>query len=183
MNDEQEKLQALSQKSQPVKTWFIERGDGFIFACDEAEAWGLFENRTNWMRKDFKIIGVSDGTAYFAHIAKNKNRAIELQDELTKIEYDYDRYTKTEDRLRFEELLDETDEKVLKVGAIRKDLLAKINDIRGKLENINKDVIGEAFNIELEKARGNIEYPSNHDVITPGIRDRDRILSALGQRK
>ncbi len=26
------------------KTWFIKRGDGFIFACQEQEAWGLSQS-------------------------------------------------------------------------------------------------------------------------------------------
>jgi len=165
--------------TKPCKTWFIERGDGFIFACDEAEAWGLFHNRTEWMRRDFKIIGVSDGTTYFSIIRNSSQEMQKLKEELMPLKRSFDKYSETEDRLRFDELLDDTDEKVQKVTQLLTDLQVKITEIENKIKNFQSELINKAFNAELEIARGNIELPTNHDIITPNRADRDKILAKL----
>jgi hypothetical protein len=181
MNEETEKAAALAHAPQPVETWFIERGDGYIFACDEAEAWGLFNNRSNWMRRDFKIIGVSDGKTYFDHIKRNRNRASELAQTVAELKQTLQKYLATEDRFRFELLLDESDERVKKAADLRQKVQDEIMAKEQELANINTIVIKEAFNLELNKARGNIRMPSNHDVITPNATDRSKVLNALGK--
>jgi hypothetical protein len=119
-----ENVQVEKKYLQPTKTWFMERGDGKIFACEEIEAWELLRNKSNWRRNDFKIIGVSDGLIY----AQAVNEASNLIDK-----------QQIQNRLR-----------------------------RG-------------FEEELEKARGNIEFPTNQNVTTPGIvgDKRKKIISQL----
>lgn len=179
MTNEFEQEQQSVKSSQPRKTWFFERGDGFIFACDEQEAWGILHNRTNWMRRDFKMLGMSDGQTYYDIIRNSKKEVNELSQQRAELQSDYSRYLQTEERLRFTELKDDTDEMVIKVKALIKDLGAKIADIDSKLANINKTIVDKAFNAELEKARGNIVQPANHDIITPVGSDRDKILNNL----
>lgn len=181
MTEEQEKAAALAHAPQPVETWFIERGDGYVFACDEAEAWGLFNNRSNWMRRDFKIIGVSDGKTYFNHIKENRNRAAKLSQEINDLKQTIQKYLNTEDKFRFELLLDDTDEKVIKAKGLREGAQTELAEKEKQLANINQVVIKEAFNLELSKARGNIRMPSNHDVIVPNSADRNKVLKALGK--
>lgn len=168
--------------SKPTKTWFIERtGDGKIFATDEHDAWNMLTDKSKWRRHDFKIIGVSDGVTYFNTINSGKSEMASLLEQKAQLQTTFQKYSTTEDRLRFTELKDNNDEMVKKVMALLSDTSKQIADIDGKLKNFNKHLIDKAFNAELEKARGNIVFPSNHDVITPVQADRAKILANLGK--
>lgn len=164
------------------KTWFIQRGQdpNDIFACEEQEAWGLFHNRTNWMRSDFKIIGVSDGRTYVKIMQEAGNMKTELEKKVVELSREITKYSHTYDKLKYEDLLDETDPKVEKLHAILKDLNEQLDKANAELKDIQRVVVRKAFNAELEVARGNIEHPTNHDVFTPGG-NRDKILKNLGQ--
>lgn len=167
-------------QSKPVKTWFIERtGDGFVFATDELDAWNLLTNKSNWVRHDFKIIGVSNGETYFNILRNGRNEMNQLIETKEKLSSDLLKYQQTEERLRFVELRDNTDEMVKKVTALTDDLRKQISDIDQQLANFNKILVKRAFDAELEIARGHIEFPSNHDVITPVKSDREKILANL----
>jgi hypothetical protein len=164
------------------KTWFIQRGDNpnDIFACEEQEAWGLFQNRTNWMRRDFKIIGVSDGSTYVKVLNESKGEVDKAQSEVASLSRDLTRYLDTKDNLKFKELLPDTDEKMIRLNGLIKELEDKIEEQNKILNNAQKYMVDKAFKAELEIARGHIEMPSNFDVMTPNG-DRDRILRQLGK--
>ena len=166
-------------QSKPTKTWFIERGDGQVFATDEHDAWNLLTDKSQWRRHDFKIVGVSDGETYFKTIRNGANEMNELITEKERLNRDLQKYTQTEDRLRFTELKDDTDEMVIKVTKIVNDLKDKLGSIDKQLADFNRTIISKAFQAELEKARGNIEFPANHDIITPNKADRDKVLANL----
>jgi hypothetical protein len=167
-------------ESKPRKTWFIERtGDGFIFATDELDAWNLLTDKSRWRRHDFKIVGVSTGDTYFKILREGKQEAVDLTQEREKLSSDLAKYTATEDRLRFTELKDDTDDSVIKVTKIINDLKQKLADVDTQLNNFTQLLTKRAFDTELELARGHIEFPSNHDIITPVKADRDKILSNL----
>lgn len=178
----EEQEQQSVQNSKPRKTWFFERGDGFIFATDESEAWDILKHRGNWMRKDFKMLGMSDGTTYYDIIKNSKKEITDIQEKRRELDSDYQNYLKTQERLKFTELKDDDDEMVVKVKGILRDLSAKLQEIDSQLSNINKTIVDKAFNAELEKARGNIVMPSNQDVLTPVVSDREKILANLGQK-
>lgn len=165
-----------------VKTWFIQRGNDErdIFACDEQEAWNLFNNRSNWARRDFKIVGVSSGETYFKALKENQSEVLRIQDEVSNLSRDLTRYLDTRDNFKFKELLPDTDEKMVRVDTLIKELQDKIDEKNKILNNAQKYVVDKAFQAELEVARGNIEYPSNFDVITP-LGNRDKILKQLGK--
>lgn len=166
--------------SKPTKTWFIERtGDGKVFATDEHDAWNMLTDKSKWRRHDFKIIGVSDGTTYFKIISQGKQDMQELIDKKAQLTSTFQKYSATEDRLRFTELKDSNDPMVVKVTGLLFDLQKEINEVDDKMKNFNKYLIDKAFNAELEKARGNIEFPTNHDIITPIKADREKIISML----
>jgi len=166
-------------KSKPQKTWFFQRGDGNIFACGETEAWNLLNNQSNWARRDFVMLGMSDGELYFEMLKSSRTKVSELLEEKGTLTVDRDKYLATEDRLRFKELKDENDEMVIKVVGILKDLNKKIGEIDEKLKTFNQDSINEAFNAELEKARGNMIKPDNQDIVTPTQKDREKILNNI----
>lgn len=178
MNEEEKKENVPPTKVS--NTWFFERtGDGYIFACDELEAWNLLNNKSTWARRDFKMVGMSDGKTYIS-VLKDSNREIaNLNEQREILDKDFQRYLQTEERLRFQELKDDTDEMVIKVKGITADLQKKIQLIDEQVQNFNKVIIKKAFDAELDKARGNMVAPSNFDVITPISTDRAKILANL----
>ena len=160
------------------KTWFIKRGDGFIFACGEQEAWGLFHNRTEWMRRDFKIIGTSDGKTYVRVMKENENTKGNLEAEVRKLSAELTRYLKTYDKFKYDDLLEDDDPKVMKAKEITDKLQAELDEKNKELQNITKTIVEKAFNAELEVARGHIEYPTNQDIFTPNG-NREKIMKNL----
>ena len=67
-------LVKLQQIERPKKTFFYEKEDGEVFACNEQEA-ALFG-------RNYRLIGVSDGTAYNDFIKNSgikKNQVIPIQ--------------------------------------------------------------------------------------------------------
>jgi hypothetical protein len=164
------------------KTWFIQRGQNpdDIFACQEAEAWDLFHNRSNWMRSDFKIVGVSDGSTYVKMIREAGNFKEGLEKQVGEVSREVTKYSHAYDKFKYEELLEDTDPKVMKLKGILAELNTKLDDLNKQLQDIQKVVINNAFKAELEVARGHIEHPSNQDFFTPGG-NREKILKNFGQ--
>lgn len=163
-----------------TKTWFIQRGDNVndIFACGEEEAWGLFYNRTNWMRRDFKIIGVSDGTTFVRVMKESENAKFDLERKVKELSMEVTRYLKTYDKLKYEDLLDDEDEKVKKLKGILDKLNTELDKENANLADIHRNIVTKAFNAELEVARGHIEMPRNQDIITPSG-NREKVMKAL----
>lgn len=164
------------------KTWFIQRGNNEkdILACDEQECWNLLKNKSNWRRNDFKIIGVSSGVKYIETIKEAQGEIIKTQNELNSLSQDLTRYLNTKDKFKFEELLPDTEPKVIRVNTLIKELEQQISEKNKIINNSNKYIVDKAFQEELKVARGNIEMPSNFDVFTPHG-NRDKILNALGK--
>lgn len=176
----------IAKFTEPKKTWFIERtGDHFVFACEEVEAWKLLTNRSGWTRRDFKIIGVSDGTTYDKIIKEAKGKAEVILKEIKEVEAEANKYRATEQKFVFEDLLELTDEKVKKVKSIIKDYDLKLEKMNKSYFDMTRDVAITAFNAELEVAKnsGNREFPTNQDINTPGAsaKERRRIVNKMGQ--
>lgn len=163
------------------KTWFIERGDGKVFACDEQEAWNLMRNKGNWQRTDFKIIGVSDGQTYTTALKDAIKEKETIDALISQKATELTRYLNTLDKFKFDELLEDTDEKVIRVKGIIAGIQKEIDDLNAKFSKGFQDVVDKAFNAELESARGKIEMPTNHDVYTPNG-DRDLIMRNMPRR-
>jgi hypothetical protein len=174
--------QPQDTQSKATNTWFFERGDGFVFACEEAEAWGIMFNKSNWKRNDFSLIGMSDGKTYYKIIREGNIEAEDLRQSRSKISSNLMRYKETEERLRFSELLPEDNEKVILVAKLIEEQQEKLVEVDEKLKNFNKYLIKKAFDAELELARGNKVLPRNFDVMTPVESDRNQIISNLPRR-
>lgn len=167
-----------SKNVQPTKvgkTWFIERGDGKVFACDEQEAWNLVRNRSNWQRQDFKIVGVSDGQTYVKALQEATKEKENIDNLIAQKSTEMTRYLSTLDKFKFDELLEDSNEKVVKVKAIIDGIQKEIDELNTQFSKGFQDVVDKAFNAELEQARGHIEQPTNHDIFTPRG-DRDLIM-------
>ena len=168
-------------KISPQKTWFFERGDGKIFATGESEAHEILRNRTNWMRRDFKMIGVSDGKTYDRMIKENKVTSLAIRSDIEKLTVDLQKYLATYDRMKFDQLLPDTDEKVQKAKELIKEVEDKIALKEAEFTKLTKHSAQAAFDAELALARGHIEYPENTNIITPGKtgEDRKKILNNM----
>lgn len=169
----------LSIYTRPEKTWFFQRGDGMIFACNEVQANETMRNRTNWMRRDFKMLGVSDGTTYKRVKNEEKKSIVALKEELKELNINLSKYLKTLERFKFDELLDETDVKVIRANELIKELESKIEEKETILKNAAKIIEQKAFDAEFAMAKGNLEMPSDINVMTPDKKDREKILKAL----
>lgn len=184
----------VERYTRPKKTWFIERlGDNYIFACEEAEAYELMYNRTNWMRRDFKILGVSDGIMFAKMIREGRSTADRVSGELNALEAERSRFAKAEENLIFVELVDPDDTEspenapgLAKLNRIR-DILAKydkrLEDKHLELKACTSELNKAAFDAEFAVAKGHIERPSNQNIITPGASPEERlkILRSMNQ--
>lgn len=178
----------------PQMTWFFERGDGVIIACEEKEAWDICYNRSNWKRHDFKLLGVSDGTTYAQMVKDSQKFDKELSPQIEKLHKELKRYVRAEERLIVDEAVDMEDtedpenaKNVLKVKRLRKIMDRLENDIDEKQKEYKdkvKNVVARAQDAELEKARGNIVWPNNANIETPNVppSERKRILNIMGGR-
>lgn len=161
-----------------TKTWFLERGDGKIFACSELEAWNTLRHKGNWQRNDFKIIGVSDGSEYVRVMKSATNENTKIENEISVKSTDLTRYLNTLDKFKFELLLEDTDEKVVKVKGIIENLKKEIETLSKQVSLDKQSIFNKAFEAELAKAKGHIEFPQNQDIATPRG-DRETILKNL----
>lgn len=179
-------------KRAPQKTWFFKRGDGMIFAAEAREAWDIINNRGNWRRHDFKLLGCSDGKTYERVVREKRAEADALQPELVRMRTQLERYRKAEERLMVDEAVDEDD----LTDPVNAENVAKLKRLQGLIErfekklakkekeyrDLTKNVTQQAFDAELKVARKNpIEYPPAMNIITPGAtpRRRKRVLDLL----
>jgi hypothetical protein len=177
MEPTQEEKKELDSKPEPM--WFFERGDGMIFSSKEQEAWDILHNVSNWQRRDFKLIGHSDGTTYFKSIKESKNKLPKIRTEIAELEGELSQYSKTEERFKFEDLLDDKDPKMVKVKELKKGILDKLKVKNKEINGLTKNINQTAFDAELEKARGNIVMPGNKDIIVPNGQDPKKIHNEL----
>ena len=170
-------------EEKPQKTWFFKRtGDNFIFPTDEKGAWGLLNNRNKWMRNDFKMLGVSNGVTYFKMKREAKSKVISSNEELNEVKKEKVLYGNTLKRFKYDELLEDTDERVLKAKEMVKKTEDKMKVVSDQLKNISAVIEKEAFEAELAIAVANgVSNPSNQDIITPDSKDRAKILRQMGQ--
>lgn len=184
--------QMRAQAAAPKKTWFFLRGDGKMIICEEREAWDIVHNHSEWKRRDFKLIGVSDGTTYQQIIKTSINDAKVLEPQIEKLKAELKKYERAEEKLLIDEVVDmegdptDTVNEANKAKVLR---LRKIIDrIDEQLEVVEKQyraavggVVARATAAELEKARGNIEWPGDVNYITPNAdpKQRRKILKLM----
>jgi hypothetical protein len=203
MDDEQKAIEDIkgqdmsaaqkARASVPKKTWFFERGDGRLIVCEEQEAWDIVNNRSEWKRHDFKMIGVSDGTTYQRIVKESMTQATLLQPQITKAEEEIQKFRRAEDRLIVNEVVDMDDhddpaneanvQKVLRMRRIIEKLEDKLDALNEEYRSKVSDVVKRATEAELEAARGHIEWPVGANIMTPNAsaQERNKILRAMGQ--
>lgn len=177
------------------KTWFFERGDGMIFPAEEIEAWNILNNKSEWMRHDFKMLGVSDGKTYARIIAESIKDAKRLEPEIAKTAQEIERYRNAEENLIMNEAVDmeyESDiankiniDKVLRLRGIRERQEKKLETLNADYRAMTSNVVSRAIAAELEVARGHFERPGRMDIITPDAdpEGRQQLVNMVGTRR
>lgn len=212
MNDqnteiEQIKSQDLSSAEmerarQPKKTWFFERGDGMVFACEEREAWDVCYNKSTWKRRDFKLLGTSDGTTYNRIVSESLSKARSLEPVIAGKKEELSRYMRAEEKLVMDEAVDmegdpsdttneENKKKVIRLKGIIDRLHNELDTIEEEHRSAVSDVVKKATAAELEVARANFaangpDWPDEDaNILTPDAdpRKRNKILGIMAGRK
>lgn len=211
MNDENKDIEetkardlgSMEKAKAPRKTWFFERmGDGMTFPCEIKEAWDICYNRSNWKRRDFRLIGTSDGTTYTWIVREAMTDARRLEPELEKMKAELKKYEGADERLLVEEVVDmegdpsDTFNEANKQKILRlRKIIDRLNDqLDAKEEEYRlavKNVVSRATAAELEVAKENtktrgFEWPDKKaNIATPQASDDDRseILQIMGKRQ
>lgn len=133
-----ERLQ-YQKPADPRTTYFFERDDGTVFATEEEEASELLYH-TSWQNRvhKSKFLGGCDGKAYLEYIKQQKTKEGELVRQIADKTADMKKYMETQNKLKFEDLLDETDPKLIRVEEIIKqheEEIILLNEGRNLLRN------------------------------------------------
>jgi polyhydroxyalkanoate synthesis regulator phasin len=147
-------------------TWWFEGNDRKPFPAEEKEAFEIMTNRSSWKRHDLRLIGYSDGSAYNEIIRSAGTKARDLGEKVAEIKKDLNRYIAGHDKLRFEDMAEETDPRVVRAKKMIEELQAQVDPLEEELKSLRTNLIGTAFSAELEKARGVIKNPRDFSVIT-----------------
>lgn len=194
--------------SKPQKTWFFERmGDGMVFACEEREAWDVCYNKSTWKRRDFRLLGTSDGKTYHSIVKESLSKAKELEPVIIKKKDEMSKYMRAEEKLIMDEAVDMEGDPEDKMNEANK---AKVVRLRGIIDryhdeldileeqfrSITSDIVKKATAAELEVAkkdqanrvqRGDeLDWPEyDTNIITPDTdkRGRNKILNIMAGRK
>lgn len=151
-----------------TKTWFMERENGEVIATsNEAEAFNML-HPTQPNAKHFRLVGTSNGRTYVEMLKGAGVEKVNLENQVRTKSSDITRFLNTLDKFKFEELLEDTDPKVMKVREIIAKLQEEIDKLNEGLANIQKLVVDKAFNAELEIARLTPEQPRKNNVFCPG---------------
>lgn len=172
-DEKQEVMQRdLSQRereeaSRPKKTWFFERmGDGKVLATEEREAWQIVNNRSTWKRRDFRLLGTSDGTTYHRIVRESIDDARKLEPLIAQKNTELERYMKAEENLVVNEAVDmegdpsdeyneQNKQKVLRLRKIIDRLHEELDKLEDEYRNVTAAVVTRATEAELEVAKAN----------------------------
>lgn len=213
MNDDQEKEveevkgrdlspAEMEKANQPKKTWFFKRGDGMVFACEEREAWDVVYNKSTWKRRDFTLLGTSDGTTYHRIVKESMAKVKELEPLITAKKAELSKYMRAEEKLIMDEAVDmegdpndkaneENKVKVLRLRGIMDRLHEELDKLESEHKSVASDIVKRATAAEQAAAEANMakdgpEWPDEDtNIITPDVspRDRNKILGIMQGRK
>lgn len=199
---------AMREKaSKPKKTWFFKRlGDGRVIATEEREAWQICYNRSTWKRRDFQLIGTSDGSTFYRITRESIVEAQQLEPEIEKKKAELEKFMKREEDLILDEVVDmegdpadeeneRNKQKVLRLRKIIDDLHETLDTLEARYKDLVADVVQRATNAEMEVAIKNqakrladgldVDWPDqNLNIQTPEAKagGRQKILGLIGGR-
>lgn len=158
----------VERETKAKKTWFFERGDGKIIACEEKEAWQITYNRSTWKRRDFRILGTSDGTTYQRIVKASMGEAYELAPQIEAKKKELLRYQKAEEDLLLNEVVDMEGDpsdtineankgKVRRLRTIIDRIHGELDVIEERYKTVTAGVVKNATEAELAVAMKNQE--------------------------
>lgn len=197
----------MARANAPKKTWFFERmGDGKIFACEEMEAWQICYNKSTWKRRDFRLVGSSDGTTYNKIVKEMMQEAHQLAPKIEEKKKELLRYQKAEEDLIMNQAVDmegdpsdkvneENKGKVLRLRTIMDRIHGELDMLEDRYKEVTASVVKHATEAEIEVAKANqakriaegldVDWPDqNLNIITPAgsSKPRSKIVGILEGR-
>lgn len=198
----------MERAKAPKKTWFFKRlGDGSIIATEALEAWQICFNKSNWKRRDFQLLGTSDGKTYLRLVQESMTEARKLEPVINAKKAELDRYQKSEENLIMNEAVDmegdpsdkfneENKLKVLRLRKIQDRIHAELDELEPKFKDLVKNAINHATEAELAVAMKNqeerlaqgldVDWPEyDLNIITPesNQQGRSKIIGLIGGRR
>ena len=197
----------MARARTPKKTWFFERmGDGMILACEHKEAWQICYNRSSWKRRDFRLLGTSDGKTFQRIVNESIAEAQRIEPQIEKKRAELQRYMQAEENLIMNEAVDmkgdpsdETNEKnkqkVLRFRKMMDDIHEDLDALEAEYQEKVSSVVKRATDEELKVARANqkrrladgleVDWPDeNSNINTPDAQGkrRQKIVSIIEGR-
>lgn len=197
----------MEKASRPKKTWFFKRlGDGKVIATEEREAWQICYNKSTWKRRDFQLIGTSDGTTFHKIVRESITEAQQLEPEINKKKAELEKFMKREEDLILDEVVDmegdpsdteneRNKQKVLRLRKIIDDIHEALDEMEGRYKELVADVVQRATDAEMKVAMKNqeervaqgmdVDWPdANLNIQTPEAKagGRQKILGLIGNR-
>ena len=183
---------AMVEKARaPRKTWFFKRlGDGMIMACEAKEAWQICYNKSAWRRKDFQILGTSDGTTFKKIIDGSIAEARRLSPTIDKQREQWQRFMTSEENLITNEAVDMEGDPKDEVNEVNKQKVLRLRTIieregqkldeleeeyRDKVGRVVKRATDEEMKVAIanqaERLKQGLDYDwpdENMNINTPG---------------
>lgn len=198
----------IERATKPQKTWHFERmQDGMIFACQSREAWEVCYNKSTWKRRDFRLLGTSDGTTYNRIVKESIGNAKRLEPIIAGKKDELSKYMRAEEQLIMNEAVDmdgdpsdtaneENKKKVLRLRGIMDRLHKQLDELEKEYNNATSNVVKKANAAELEVAKKDqaariargeeLDWPDpDANVITPdtNAKGRRKILGIMEGRR
>lgn len=189
----------VARAKAPVPTWFVKRlGDGYIFACEEREAWDIINNHSTWKRHDFKFIGHSDGKTYKRLCDESMAGAKKLEPEISRLKVEISKYRAAEEKMIIDEAVDmdgdvtdtfneQNKQKVLRLRKIIDKQDTQLEALETEYNNFTRNVVKRATDAEMQVAIENWKttrtWPGAVNIYTPAASpaERARILKSMPQ--
>jgi predicted transcriptional regulator len=173
-----ERAQWINRKYIPEYTWIFKRGDGEVIMANENQAWEILHPRGNWQRRDFTLVGSSDFKRFAEILSEGEKETQELKSRLEIERNEVRRYENSYERMKYDDLLDDSHEKVIKVKAILSEKNRTIEKIKEEINGKKSEVHKRALKEEMEIAKGNTRLPQDQDFIAIG-NDKQRVIEAF----
>jgi len=165
--------------------FFFQYGNEQPFVIDnEKQAWDLLRTSqsSKWVKKGLKYIGQSKGIIYKSVMAGIVKQQLEISNKIKKVQQELINYEKGFEKAKFEELLEANDVKLLKFKSIIESKEEEIQALSKEMEILIKPAKEEAFNGELEEARGNTTPPGDFTIEMGSLNEKNIPLTAIKSR-
>jgi hypothetical protein len=164
-----------------------------VFPCEENEAWDIVNNRSEWKRHDFILLGTSDGTTFNRMIKENRQKVDALSPVVDSLEAEVAQFVRMREKLMLDEIVDMDDltdpvnaanvAKIKRLDEILRKKRVELLEKKTEYKRLAGDMVKIAIDAERLVAEANLkakgaEWPGPINIITPSAsaQERERIL-------